>query len=313
MFTTMSKVCAVVFGIALLSMSAQTQAEIVSASMRGNVRQIGSSFTLDYGNSANGFIMGNSSGTSSYRGAFEFSGFTSSEWITGANFVFTRGSSSASTVSMDMWSVATDLTTLAANAASFNDLGSGTNYGSGSVVVGGSSSTTSSLAFASAGLAALNSANVDSQTFQLGTSFGGIGFANNNAGGVMQIDTTTTGNSAPVANSDSAIYEIVIGEAVTVSALTSTDVDVLSGDALFYEWDLDNNGSFETSSMTGTATNSVATITGLGDFTAVLRVTDRWGDSTTTTFTLTATPEPGTIISFGLVAVAIGFRRRKIA
>ena len=62
--------------------------------------------------------------------------------------------------------------------------------------------------------------------------------------------------------------------AVTFTA-TATDAD---GDALTYTWDLDGNGTFET-----TGQNPTFTYTTAGTYTAVVKVTDAKGGSTTKT------------------------------
>ena len=321
------KLYTLVFAVAILG-TTQAQAEILDATDRGHVRLVGSTYFSEYGDENQTFIMGNSSATSQYRGAFEFSGFSNAQWITSADFVFSRGGSITASVSMDMWHVATDLSTFpSANAAAFNDLGDGANYGSGTVTVGGAGGT-SSLAFASSGVTALNDANLDGSTFQLGTSFGGVGFANISglpAAGITQIDTTTTvANVGSTATSDSADYEYDYRIGLVTLNASGLDANVGDGDSIVrYEWDLDGNGSFETISDNSGALITSLSGVGFGQFgdviNASVRAIDRWDNALTTftgtsgSFTITVVPEPGTITSFGLAAVAVGFRRQKLA
>jgi hypothetical protein len=97
-------------------------------------------------------------------------------------------------------------------------------------------------------------------------------------------------NDDPVAASGS--YKIDEGYSVVLDASASTDVDLPFGDILRYAWDLDNNGSFETSTGTNPiGTISWATLSGLGYSGAMtrnirLRVTDTAGRTSIITRTL---------------------------
>ena len=69
-------------------------------------------------------------------------------------------------------------------------------------------------------------------------------------------------------------------------AATATDAD---GDALTYTWDLDGNGTFETTGATAAATYNAA-----GTYNVVVKVTDARGGSATKTVTVTVTQSAST-------------------
>src|SRR6185295_10035618 len=79
-------------------------------------------------------------------------------------------------------------------------------------------------------------------------------------------------------------YSVIEGQSVLVSA-TGSDPN---GGTLTYDWDLDNNGSFETPGQT--ATFSAASLTAPGTHTIKVRVTDNGG--------LTATDEATVIVIY---------------
>lgn len=81
-------------------------------------------------------------------------------------------------------------------------------------------------------------------------------------------------NAAPTVDAGGP-YMVVEGDSVLVTAVGS-DPD---GDALTYEWDLDNDGVFETAGQS--ATFSAAALTAPGAYTIVVRVTDGGGLSAT--------------------------------
>ena len=71
---------------------------------------------------------------------------------------------------------------------------------------------------------------------------------------------------------------------------TATDAD---GDALTYTWDLNGDGTFET-----TGQNPTFSYTTAGTYTPVVKVTDAKGGSTTKTLpAITVAAEPGTDVS----------------
>jgi len=91
-------------------------------------------------------------------------------------------------------------------------------------------------------------------------------------------------NQPPVAAISASAPSWVAPATVTFDASDSYDPD---GTIVLYEWDLDGNGSFETS--TGTVPTVDETYGDPGDYTVTVRVTDNDGDLDTepTTFTVT--------------------------
>ena len=83
---------------------------------------------------------------------------------------------------------------------------------------------------------------------------------------------------------------------------TATDAD---GDALTYTWDLNGDGTFET-----TGQNPTFTYTTAGTYTPVVKVTDAKGGSTTKTLpAITVAAEPGTsvpVVITGSVPTVLG-------
>jgi M6 family metalloprotease-like protein len=105
-------------------------------------------------------------------------------------------------------------------------------------------------------------------------------------------------NQAPVADAGGP-YQTNEGTDVGLSALASTDPD---GDALTYEWDLDNDGDFDDS------TSATPLFTLVGDNavrTVRVRVTDSFGDSSIDSSTVTVVnvaPSVGPLSNSGPVA-----------
>ncbi len=90
-------------------------------------------------------------------------------------------------------------------------------------------------------------------------------------------------NRAPTASFTASPTSVPTGTNTTLNASASSDPD---GTIAKYEWDLDNNGSYETSGTTASLTTSYATA---GTKTIGLRVTDNSGATAATTKTLTVT------------------------
>ncbi|NLF73794.1 MAG: hypothetical protein GX575_32565, partial [Candidatus Anammoximicrobium sp.] len=96
-------------------------------------------------------------------------------------------------------------------------------------------------------------------------------------------------NSAPSANAGGPYLAGITG-ALTLNAGSSTDVDIPQGDSIVsYEWDLDNNGSYEisTSNATYAVPQAARAALGLGTHTIGLRVTDEFGAASTDSAQLT--------------------------
>ncbi|HEX5922836.1 MAG TPA: PKD domain-containing protein [Baekduia sp.] len=99
-----------------------------------------------------------------------------------------------------------------------------------------------------------------------------------------QTKTVTVTSGAPTASFTVTPNPAATRQNVTLNAAGSTDPD---GTIARYEWDLDNNGTYETDGAT-TATRTVTFAT-VGTVTVGLRVTDNSGGTATTTRTLTVT------------------------
>ena len=99
-----------------------------------------------------------------------------------------------------------------------------------------------------------------------------------------QTKTVTVTNRAPTASFTVTPNPAATRQNVTLNAAGSTDPD---GTIAHYEWDLDNNGTYETDG--GTTATRTATFATVGTVTVGLRVTDNNGATATTTRTLTVT------------------------
>ena len=97
---------------------------------------------------------------------------------------------------------------------------------------------------------------------------------------VLDRAVTQASNTAPIANANGS-YAVPEGLAVTLTGLGSTDSD---GSIVAYEWDLNNDGVFETSGQT--AVFSAATLDD-SVYTVHLRVTDNLGATNIATTTVT--------------------------
>ncbi len=93
---------------------------------------------------------------------------------------------------------------------------------------------------------------------------------------------TVINNQPPTAALTATPNAPLVGEAVSFSAAGSEDPD---GTIAKYEWDLDGNGSYETS--TGTTPSATRTYSGAGEVQVGLRVTDNGGKTATATTAVT--------------------------
>ncbi len=96
-------------------------------------------------------------------------------------------------------------------------------------------------------------------------------------------------NRRPVASFTATPATVLTGVPVNFSASGSSDPD---GSIVKYEWDLDGNGTYETS--TGTTPSSSRSFTSNGQYTIGLRVTDNLTGTDTTTRTVKVGPQPPT-------------------
>ncbi len=92
----------------------------------------------------------------------------------------------------------------------------------------------------------------------------------------------TVQNRAPTASFTASPNPVISGSVVSFNGSGSTDPD---GTIAKYEWDLDGNGTYETS--TGTTPTVNKTYSASGEYTIGLRVTDNNGATATTTRALT--------------------------
>ncbi|MEZ5121289.1 MAG: DUF6605 domain-containing protein [Solirubrobacterales bacterium] len=95
--------------------------------------------------------------------------------------------------------------------------------------------------------------------------------------------TLDSGNQPPTASFTASPNPVLSGHTVTFDASASSDSD---GDVVQYAWDLDGNGTYETSGDTPVVTH---TYSSTGTVTVGLRVTDDGGATATTTGALTVT------------------------
>jgi YD repeat-containing protein len=129
----------------------------------------------------------------------------------------------------------------------------------------------------------------------------GLRVTDNNGGTATTTRALTVSNRAPTSSFTATPNPVPTGTIVNLSGAASSDPD---GTIAKYEWDLDGNGTYETS--TGATTTTTKTFATPGGFTVGLRVTDNLGLTATSTKTITvqnraplasatATPNPVTV------------------
>jgi hypothetical protein len=96
-------------------------------------------------------------------------------------------------------------------------------------------------------------------------------------------------NRRPVASFTASPSPALTGVPVTFNGSGSSDPD---GSIVKYEWDLDGNGTYETS--TGSTASTSTSFTANGEYTIGLRVTDNLTGADTTTRTIKIGPQPPT-------------------
>ena len=94
-------------------------------------------------------------------------------------------------------------------------------------------------------------------------------------------------NRRPVASFTVSPSPALTGVPVTLNGASSSDPD---GSIVKYEWDLDGNGTYESS--TGSTASTTKTFTANGEYTLGLRVTDNLTGTDTTTRTIKVGPQP---------------------
>ena len=100
----------------------------------------------------------------------------------------------------------------------------------------------------------------------------------------------TVSNRAPTASFTVSPSSVATGTSTTLNAGGSSDPD---GTIAKYEWDFDNNGTYDATTTTSSTTTSYATA---GNRTIALRVTDNLGATATTTRTVTVTNRAPTAV-----------------
>jgi len=115
-----------------------------------------------------------------------------------------------------------------------------------------------------------------------GTRTVGLRITDNLGATATTTRTVTVTNRAPTAAFTATPAPVLAGATVSFNGSTSTDLD---GTIAKYEWDLDGNGTYETS--TGATATTSKSFTPAGDRTVRLRVTDNNGATATVTQTVT--------------------------
>ena len=126
----------------------------------------------------------------------------------------------------------------------------------------------------------------------------GLRVTDNNGATATTTRSLTITNRAPTASFTTTPNPAKVGETVNFNGSASADPD---GTIAKYEWDLDGNGTYETS--TGTVATTSRSYTPAGDRTIGLRVTDNNGATATTTRTISvrATYETAVRATAGLI------------
>lgn len=107
----------------------------------------------------------------------------------------------------------------------------------------------------------------------------------------VALQTVVVQNRAPTAAFASQQVPAVVGATTTLDASTSNDLD---GTIVNHEWDLDDDGTYETTS--GGAPTQPHVFTASGTYTIGLRVTDNLGASAESTGEVTATQAPVAVV-----------------
>jgi PKD repeat protein len=131
--------------------------------------------------------------------------------------------------------------------------------------------------------------------FTSGTITVGLRVTDNSGATATTTRTVTIQNSPPTASFSATPNSVPTGTSVAYDGSGSNDID---GTIVKYEWDLDGNGTYETS--TGTIPSASSNYATAGARTIRLRVTDSVGATATTTQTVTVTnraPVPAFAIS----------------
>jgi nitrous oxidase accessory protein NosD len=125
-------------------------------------------------------------------------------------------------------------------------------------------------------------------------------------------DVELIANTTPLADAGGP-YTISEGNGVILDASGSYDPDVIIGDSLTYEWDIDNNGSYDfgpsaspTLALTWAQLQSFGINDGLFVYTVKVRVTDELSASDVDTASLTVNNTPPTISLSGATDVNEG-------
>ncbi|HSS42857.1 MAG TPA: N,N-dimethylformamidase beta subunit family domain-containing protein [Solirubrobacterales bacterium] len=106
---------------------------------------------------------------------------------------------------------------------------------------------------------------------------------------IAEHDASFGTNRRPVASFTATPSPVLTGVPVTLNGAGSTDPD---GSIVKYEWDLDGNGTYETS--TGSTASTTKTFSANGEYTLGLRVTDNLTGTDTTTRTIKVGPQAPT-------------------
>lgn len=310
-------------------------AQTINHQTRGNIEDN----TYNFLNSGSGaaFQVDNT-GINELRNWFQFDttnsllkdglGNNRNRWVTNAGLRVFNNSTTGSVTEYTLYDVAAG-TAPSETQGFFDDLGTGV-IGSTTNVAGNSTQT---ISFNLDGVISLNQstiAGIDSGTSSFvtgggitagtGTMFdGGFSFVHLSD---LSIDATVA-NSGPIAFSDDYVYDFNVGGNLLLDGSGSFDDDEQWGDFLTYEWDINGDGDFTDAGAPTTSATVLLTEADLedllipttgGNITGQLRVTDAWGFSATSDFTVsvTAVPEPAGLAALGiLVTGGLFFRSRR--
>ncbi len=307
-----------IFLLSLTLIGQSANADLLTAINRGWATASGSRTS----NSSTQNYFAGFNGSLPHRNFFEFdNAYLNNRWGTSAQLLLMNGTFNNSGTYQYVVRDVTSNTFSASGGQLYNDIGSGATYGS--LPLGPASSTTQrTINLSSQAVRDFNNRAFTTNRFALGgfmsAPTGTFRFGSTGGGGFFsRLNVNTIANRNPNANQDD--YLINQNSGVLLNAFGSSDLDLSYGDALSYSWDVDNDGIYDFSSSSNTRNLTFAElsgkgINGVGDYDVTVRVTDRWGSSSTSVATLSVIPEPGAapfLMTLAPLVGWVGFRRRR--